>query len=174
MHLHHFEDRINAVCERHPDLPRQAVILTRLVRFLASAIDTRLTQLLDREGLSCSAWAVLTMIYSDRSGAVRPSSLGQALSQSRAHMTRLSDELVAGGWVERIPNATDRRAVDLRLSAEGERRVRILLPKVWALYQEMLNVVEPADIDALEATLRSLLTHIEHLPPIDKPAGTSA
>ena len=174
MHLPYFEERINAVCDRHPDLPRQAVMLTRLVRFLSSAIDGRLAQLLAREGLGGSAWAVLTMIYSDRDGAVRPSDISQALSQSRAHMTRLSDELVAAGWVERIPNSADRRAVGLRLSAEGERRVQALLPQVGALYQEMLGAVPATGLDTLEATLRGLLRHIERLPPIETSTGTSA
>lgn len=174
MHLSHFEDRINAVCERHLDLPRQAVILTRLIRFLSGAIDDRLSRLLEREGLGGSAWAVLTMIYSDRDGAARPSCIGQALSQSRAHMTRISDDLVTAGLVERVANVVDRRAVDLRLTAEGERRVQALLPQVGGLYQEMLGIIDPVGLDQLETTLRSLLGHIEHLPPIDPTTGTSA
>ncbi|MCP5255542.1 MAG: MarR family transcriptional regulator [Zoogloeaceae bacterium] len=174
MHLPHFEDRIHAVCERHPGLPRQAVVVTRMIRFLSGAIDARLSQLLTGEGLNCSSWSVLMMIYSDRTGTVRPSSIGQALSQSRAHMTRLADELVASGWVERLPDAADRRAVALRLSSEARQRMQLLLPRVWALYEEMLGGLEPASLDPLEASLRTLLSHIEQLPPIEAGSGRQA
>ena len=115
----------------------------------SGAIDARLSQLLTGEGLNCSSWSVLMMIYSDRTGTVRPSSIGQALSQSRAHMTRLADELVASGWVERLPDAADRRAVALRLSSEARQRMQLLLPRVWALYEEMLGGLEPASLDPL-------------------------
>lgn len=89
-------------------------------------------------------------------------------------MTRISDDLVTAGLVERVANAVDRRAVDLRLTAEGERRVQALLPQVGGLYQEMLGIIDPVGLDQLETTLRSLLGHIEHLPPIDPTTGTSA
>ena len=174
MHLPQFEDRIHAVCERHPELPRQAVVLSRMIRFLSGAIDARLSHLLTGEGLNCSSWSVLMMIYSDRAGAVRPSCIGQALSQSRAHMTRLSDELVANGWIERVPDAEDRRAVDLRLTGDALQRMQTLLPKVWALYEEMVGALGPGGLDQLEASLRTLLCHIEQLPPIDPATGKAA
>lgn len=53
------------------------------------------------------------------SGPMRPGDLAARLSISAASMSRLTEAMVEGGWVERAPDPDDRRACLLNLSEHG-------------------------------------------------------
>ncbi|MGH3146881.1 MAG: MarR family winged helix-turn-helix transcriptional regulator [Rubrobacter sp.] len=52
-------------------------------------------------------------------GELTPGQLGGLLSMTSGAVTALVDRLVAGGYVERVPNPRDRRSSLLRLTAAG-------------------------------------------------------
>ncbi|MCX9157048.1 MarR family transcriptional regulator [Niveibacterium sp. 24ML] len=150
----HYEARIDAVRALHPDMPYANVMLLRLVTHLARGIQEHLDQLLASHGLTSTAWSVLMSIYSAPEATDNPSRVSQAVCLSRPHMTRLTDELVAGGWVERVPSTTDRRSIEIRMTADGLGRVRALFPEVWALYEDLTPAGGPEAVSALADCLR--------------------
>lgn len=150
----HYEARIDAVRALHPEMPYANVMLLRLVTHLARGIQEHLDQLLAAHGLTSTAWSVLMSIYSAPEATDNPSRVSQAVCLSRPHMTRLTDELVAGGWVERVASTTDRRSIEIRMTAAGLARVRALFPEVWKLYGHLTPAGGPDAASELAERLR--------------------
>lgn len=157
----HFERCIDTVNHQHPAMPRQAVVLMRLAHHVFRALHDRLDRFFAAHDLSVSAWAVLMMIYSAPNRALTPSEASMGVVQSRTHMTRVADHLVAVGLIERAHDPVDRRRVALRLTARGVERVETLLPLAWTEYQAALSVFSEQESAWLETLLRRWLGHLE-------------
>lgn len=157
----HFEHCIDVVRAQHPDMPRQPVVLMRLTHHVFRALHERLDRFFATHELSTSAWAVLMMIYSSPNRAITPSEISTAVVQSRTHMTRVADDLVAAGLIERSHDAVDRRRVELRLTEQGVERIKQMLPLAWAEYQTALAIFSVDEMAALETLLRRWLDHLE-------------
>ena len=71
-------------------------------------------------GMSMGEDPVLEFLSRQEEG-MSPSDLAKRLGYSRPRMTRILDSLEAKGYVERIPDAEDRRRVIARCTDEGRR-----------------------------------------------------
>lgn len=60
------------------------------------------------------------------------SALGAVAVVSRSRVSRVVDELVAAGLVERVPNPADRRSAFARITAAGRARLRAAAPTYLA------------------------------------------
>lgn len=156
-----YEARLDALARRYPEMPEQTVKLVRFAFFLQRRLDDRLAKVLAGHGLAHSAWSLLMLIHSDPQGAVHPSGASELLRLSRPHLTRMADDLVARGWLYREACAGDRRAVVLRLSAEGERAVESLLPVMWQEYETLLAGLSGEEGAQMTGLLRKWLSHLE-------------
>lgn len=173
--FHHFESRLDAVGRRHPEMPKQRVILIRLIAHVGRLLHDRVEDFLAGHGLNPASWSMLMMIYSSPEGTISPSRASDALCQSRAHMTRITDELTAAGWVERVPSAADRRSIDLRLTDAGSRLIARMLPLAWEYYLTQLPDVGEDELNHLESLLRRWSGHLEagnRETPTDHPQET--
>jgi len=157
----HFERCIDTVRVQHPDMPHQSVVLMRLAHHVFRTLHERFDRFFAAHDLSTSAWAVLMMIYSTPERAITPSEASAAVVQSRTHMTRVADDLVAAGLIERVHDEIDRRRVVLQLTASGADLVKGLLPETWAEYQTALAIFSVDEMAALETLLRRWLDHLE-------------
>ena len=169
--LSDFERRIDRVQAQHPEMPRQAVSLIRLSYHVFRTLSDRLDRFFGTQRLSTSEWAVLMMVYSTPDRSLTPSELSSAVVQSRTHMTRVADDLVEAGLIERVRDLGDRRRVALRLTARGEELIGQLLPAVWSQYQTALAAFSPDQTAELESLLRHWLAHLEAL---DRPSAAGA
>jgi MarR family transcriptional regulator, negative regulator of the multidrug operon emrRAB len=165
-YLQLLERGLDAVNERHPEMPRGAVTLARLGYHVFRQMNDRLESFFARHGLTSSAWTALMIIYASPGRAVSPSRMSAVLAQSRTHMTRVGDELVEKGLAQRVPHGGDRRRIELALSARGERLVRKLLPLAWREYEDILGAFSTRDAATLERLLRRWITHLESTPPL--------
>ena len=80
----------------------------------------------EKHGLSEGRLAVLFRLL--RCGEMPLGELAEDLDSSPRNVTGLVDNLERDGLVERVPDASDRRSVRARLTAEGRRRIE----EVWA------------------------------------------
>lgn len=163
-----YETRLDDMARRYPEMPRQTVMLVRFVLFLQRRLEDGLVQVLAEQGLSHSAWSLLMLIHSSAERAINPSAASEVLRQSRPHMTRITDELVARGWVERVQESSDRRAVAIRLTAAGEAGVSKLLPTMWREYEGLVAGLSAEEQAAMGGLLRKWLVTLETGTTIDK------
>jgi MarR family transcriptional regulator for hemolysin len=82
-------------------------------------------------------------------------------------MTRMLDTLEADGLVERLPDPTDRRTKQLRLTAEGERALEEIFSIADELRERLLDGLPGDKIDELNGILCLLTDRLDAgLPPL--------
>jgi MarR family transcriptional repressor of emrRAB len=101
-----------------------------LVRSCTRMMVERLGHLLKPHGITPMGYITMMALYSRPDGLANPSELGEATCETRGNMTRICDELVGKRWMRRVPNAKDRRRVDLSLTDSGVTLLDGLAPKI--------------------------------------------
>lgn len=160
-----YEARLAHLQRSHPEMPGDAISLVRFVTFLQRRLDDHLANVLAAHGLNTSAWSLLMLIYSAPSQSIQPSQASEILRQSRPHMTRMSDELVARGWIARVRESADRRSIALHLTAQGTTAVEQIFPAIWNEYRRLVSHLSADELPAMKQMLRDWLNAVEHLPP---------
>ncbi len=165
-HFFPFEQGINRVSQQIPGMPQDRVILNRLFFFVFKELDDAYNRDLQRHGLNSSSFLALAMLLGRPDNQLSPGELSDALIASRTNVTRLTDELVAAGWVSRTPSNTDRRRIDLSLTEAGRAHLLGLLPEIWARIEHQwrdFSTEELATFDRLLRKMqRGLNTSTEH------------
>lgn len=156
-----FEQGIDRISRRLPGMPKDRVLVNRLFFFVFKALDDRYNQRLADYGLNSTALLALAMLYGSEEARLNPCDLSDALISSRTNVTRLADELVGAGWVERRPSTEDRRRVELSLTAAGRALVERALPAVWNLVLAQWADFSETEIAEFDRLLRKLLVGLQ-------------
>ncbi len=157
----HFEKRIARVAEQNPGMPVRNITLTRMFFYIFKALEDQANHFLAEYGINNTHYIALMMIYSSEGNMLNPCKLSDSLLSSRANITRLMDELVEFGWVERKGSTEDRRRVELSLTPAGVAFVEEVLPRNWQRINHILADFSAEEIDLTENMLRKLLSRIE-------------
>src|SRR5580698_924782 len=157
------EDNLQNLKQRMPDLPVSGILLCRLVLHIGREMAARFEQQLKPFGLAEAEFRVLTTLFSQPDGVAHPSDLCARTSQSPANMSRISDALVARGFITRVSSVHDRRRMVLRITEEGEKFVRELLPKLHVPLRRMLKDFPESEQRQMVAQLKKLGAELEQL-----------
>jgi DNA-binding MarR family transcriptional regulator len=132
--------------------------LTRVSRLNTVAIEACAAQV----GMTASEVAVLGML--SRSGPVLSPTLLQVLViQSPGGLTKTLRRLEDAGYVRRLPDPNDRRALLVELTAKGRRASVRADAAVDAHYAAMLADLDRDDRATLNALLRGVLDRLEEV-----------
>ena len=134
--------------------PRPGASPTELLVSHLFGLIGRLT-LLARDGDDAPALTTtqrLALIELAGSGPVRLHTLAERIGASPPTASRAVDGLVGAGFVERVPDPGDRRAVQIRLSAVGREKIASRLTRAAA-------ALEPA-VASLSTAERSRLVEL--------------
>jgi MarR family transcriptional repressor of emrRAB len=151
-----FERRIDRVYLKLAGMPREQVVLTRLLFYVFKGVDDRLNQFLVDYNLTSTTFYALVMIYASENNKINPCDLSEVVFSSRTNVTRFADELVERGWVERQPSTEDRRRVELSLTPEGQALVEKVLPVNWELVKRLWKDFSPEELDTFMRLLHKL------------------
>ena len=150
---------------RNPDLPRQEFFLTRMLFLASKKLSEFQSVFLRGTGMSLPQYRALSIIYSSERCETHPSRLRSALDSSRRSITRVADELIKNGWIERIHCAGDRRRQLLRITDKGAgallkafHRQAECQTKLWACFSK-------EERDALEDLLRRVYVQTDTFMP---------
>jgi len=166
-----FEDDLRRSLERHAGAPVPEILATRLLMRAAALLRTHMDIALEREGIDMRGYLALAAISLYQGQALRPSDLSVSLDATRTQVTRLLDTLAQQKLVTRAPAREDRRALNLTLTAAGQRKLARCMPAMHALYRQAWSGVADAapmmrDLRALNATLLR-----EHAPAAQEAAA---
>jgi DNA-binding MarR family transcriptional regulator len=87
--------------------------------------------------------------------------------------TRLVDQLEARGFVTRSRSTSDRRVVNLGLTAEGRSVARRLTPHIVEFWNEVLGSFSHEEASSLVALMKKLLLRLESVPSNAEPQTTA-
>ena len=130
-----------------------------LMRSCNIMMTERATRLLEPHGLTAMGYITMMSLFSRPENLANPSELSDITGETRGNMTRICDELVDKGLMRRVPNAEDRRRVDLSLTDAGMTLLTTLVPHMRsnadAFYERTFT---KAERDSLQRLLTKFST----------------
>ena len=160
----HFERGLARVAARLGETPPQQVMVLRMAKMVAKRLQEDLNRELAAWHLTEASFTVLVVIFSEPGGGINPSSLSDILGESRANITRLTDELEARRLILRRPATADRRRIGLDLTRSGEKLVRELLPAMWRHYGRLCRDLSVAEMKTIERSMKKVLADLDTRP----------
>ena len=112
-------------------------------------------------GLQVAQFHVLKVLL--HSGALPMSEIGSRLYISRPYMTRLADLMIADGLVERQPDPTDRRVINLAITEQGKKHLKLWISGFKKDIKEGLAVLGDKDVGDLSSALEDVSRILEKL-----------
>jgi len=136
-------------------------ILGRLAK-LGKYIDSDILQCHDQQDLRQGEFDVLaTLRRSGKPYSLTPSELYQSMMLSSGAMTSRLDRLEVKGFIRREHSQSDRRSVQVMLTAEGKKKVDAVLPKHINTQHDLLKGVSQQDREILAELLKRWLLQLE-------------
>lgn len=127
-------------------------LLARVVR-LNMLVTRVLDDLVEPHAISVADYLVLASV---RRGRTSPVELCRVLGRTTGGMSLTIERLVTAGWVERRPDASDRRRVIVELTAAGRRKAEVVNEALHAWEAALdLTAARQAELEAdLDAVTR--------------------
>ena len=117
-------------------------------------------------GVSVSQARVLGLLYFSKK-PVKPSVLATLLFQERQNITGILHRIETKGWVRRLPDPEDRRAVGLELTDRGRDLAKRVVAISEEFYREVFGPLTAQERNSVERVLRKLRAHGLTLPETD-------
>ncbi len=173
LHLSHLENQVmspeaarlhhalQSLSQQIPGMEVDLILHGRLIRQLAVRTTQCFNECLKQHGLTESLWYALLAVYARPQHALLPTELSEILDLTRTSATRLSDELVQQGWVERRAHRGDRRKITLHLTAAGEAKIHHVSPHTNALRRQLWSGLAAPERQQLHGLLQKLLHQLD-------------
>ncbi|MBL6752307.1 MAG: MarR family transcriptional regulator [Nevskia sp.] len=155
------ERRIEFTRKRLRGYPHERVKLARLIAHLQKRQADMANAALKRYDLNYVTYTALMMMYGTEAQTLTPSDLRDATGEKPANVTRICDELVAAGLIERSASTADRRCVALRLTRKGEALVERFQPDLWQTMEQLYGGLSAAELRQVTDLLRRPLQRAE-------------
>lgn len=139
------------------------VLVTELYWMSYKLLERRFYHL----GVSASQARVLAVLHFSKE-PIKPSLVATLLFQETQSITGILHRIESRGWVERLPDLNDRRAVGLQLTAQGREITEEIVKISDELYDDMFGeVLNATEKRQIETILKKVRTHGFKLPETD-------
>ena len=135
--------------------------IVRSYRTVARALDRYMLPLLIELGLTMSQFKALIAVTSAGPGGISITQLGSELAIGQPSASLIVDQIERPGYVERIPDADDRRRVLVTATAKGLEITAELRHGRRATFHEWLDNISDEDAKALDEGLRALANAVQ-------------
>jgi MarR family transcriptional repressor of emrRAB len=155
--------RLAITAERFSGFDRETVTLARLINFVAKGLSNHANQMLKTYDMNHTGYAVLVMLYGSPDYALTPSLLVEATHEKSTNITRICDDLLRKGLIERDVDLADRRKVQVRLSDSGMTLLTAILPDMVTLTQDSFARLSADERMQLNTLLRKVIAGQERM-----------
>jgi len=100
---------------------------------------------------------ILILDYLSQEGPKRPSAIADRLKVTTGGVTVLTTKLINAGFIEKTQHATDRRASQLKITADGENILEDSRQQVSDLIQNMFGMLSADEVQTLRDIFAKLL-----------------
>lgn len=148
-----------------------------LLRRVYTIMHERLEAAFASQHFTLMQWIVLIYL---RDGLARTASdIAREFRHDSGALTRVIDQLERRGLLTRHRSTTDRRVVELELTARGHRTIEELLPVLAGQLNEALAPFTRAEFEQMRDLMERLVDHLQQLPApssaatLEKRTGTA-
>ncbi|MGE8037563.1 RNA polymerase subunit sigma [Lysinibacillus sp. KCTC 33748] len=100
---------------------------------------------------------ILILDYLSQEGPKRPSAIADRLKVTTGGVTVLTTKLINAGFIEKTQHATDRRASQLKITADGEDILEESRQQVNELIHNMFGMLSAEEVQTLRNIFSKLL-----------------
>ncbi|MTE12026.1 MarR family winged helix-turn-helix transcriptional regulator [Nocardia aurantiaca] len=149
-------DQITAAWrQQRPDVDTSPMEIFGRIARLGRIVDRELSDFFRGQGLERWEFDVLaTLRRSGNESGLSAGALNKAAMITSGAITNRIDRLTAKGWVQRVPDPNDRRAIRVHLTDAGRALIDRILPLHMKNEQRLLADLTPADRETLIPLLR--------------------
>jgi DNA-binding MarR family transcriptional regulator len=159
------DEFLERACKIFPALDPEVEGAVDRICKLNKRFETMLEHALEQFGLNKGEFKVLiTLRQRNDEFTMSPGELGEQLLLSSGAMTNRLDRLEAAGLIAREPDPDDRRALIVRLTADGVRKIEQAVTAGGENEIAVVSVLSPAEQKRLNALLRKLILAFEIRP----------
>jgi len=155
------------VAQRHPNLDMDVIQTAVLIQAVARSLSARINENLAKSGLTEGKFYVIVFLFSeDLLGheAPSPSDIAANLDVTRGTITGLLDGLEQEGYVERVRDPHDRRALTIRISDKARHFMDDYLNNGPVLFAKQINLDNEEKRVMTECLARILSTLLDSNP----------
>ncbi|SUO93898.1 MarR family transcriptional regulator [Suttonella ornithocola] len=158
-----FVDALENVRKHLPEMDTrpQTLINMRMLRRVSANSSQYFNRILSEFNLNDTMFYALIMLYRCDGEHMQPSTLSEILDLTRTSATRLADDLVSRGWVNRQGSTKDRRSILLKLSPSGMKLVETLTPKLAQARLSLWEDFSDGEIQQFQFLMKKLLQRLE-------------
>jgi DNA-binding MarR family transcriptional regulator len=113
-------------------------------------------------GIQAAQYRVLGVLM--KAGTLPVSEIGRRLYISKSYMTGLIDTLIEGGFVQRQPDLTDRRVINITITEKGKKHLRQSVTLYKNDLKDLLSSLDDTDLNELCSSLDSLKSILAKIP----------
>ncbi|MEX0332799.1 MAG: MarR family winged helix-turn-helix transcriptional regulator [Puniceicoccaceae bacterium] len=160
--LRNLPDRecLDEMAQRYPEMDADASEVYLHFMRLGSEVGSRVADYLAQYDLSTGRMSILMMLNSCPDEQRNPGELAERCGVTPATVTRLIDNLIKDGHIERVVNPDNRRVSPVRLTTSGKAFLEKLLP---GYFSEIVNDFGPLSATERKTFLTLLLKLQNHL-----------
>lgn len=144
-----------------PGMPMEGTTLVRLMRIAQAAMGNFFEPAFRCLDLTENSFHVLCLLISSTSGTASPSELSDMVGTSRANMTRILEELVKDGWIERRTAPRDGRRHIISITQAGIDKVRDTVPRIAQPIERAFSDLSAEEVALLDTLLRKLIVSFD-------------
>ncbi|MFE7273739.1 MarR family winged helix-turn-helix transcriptional regulator [Streptomyces sp. NPDC057623] len=115
------------------------------------------------EGVSVGVRSVLVLLH--RYGPMTVPQMARLMTLTRQFVQRMTNDAVARGWAEAIPNPAHQRSSLIRITAEGEAVITAILAREHALNRQVGGDLTGSELQACARVLKEMLKTFDHVDP---------
>ena len=121
-------------------------------------ITDQVSQVLKEYEVTEPQYNVLRILSEAGGGPIAVQDILEKMVQRSSNVTRICDKLLAKGYVNRAACPTNRRKMDITLTAEGEKLPALLDKKVFELHEPFMGNLSEAELKTLKDLIIKLKT----------------
>lgn len=142
-----------------PDRQKPTFDLDRFFPYLINVAASRISKRLsnaygERFDIGIPEWRVIAHLSGNEHVSVRE--IFEQVDMDKSKVTRAADRLARNGFVARRVNASDRRLVELRLTAKGRRLMSQIAPLALEYERKLLSGLSANERKVLKSALHKL------------------
>lgn len=143
-------------------IPRDSAFqLCRLVGRLRAEFVHALEREMEHQRIELNFTQFLALKLLGQEQPMTPVELARALHYNPGALTRLLDKLEQRGYLRRVPDPVDRRALRLELTTQGKSLRRRVIGYCDAVAERIFSGVAPRERERLHGTLTQVLEHVQ-------------
>ena len=105
---------------------------------------------------------ILILDYLSQEGPKRPSAIADRLKVTTGGVTVLTTKLINAGFIEKTQHATDRRALQLKITPDGEKILEQSRQQVSEIINNMFGMLSAEEVQTLRDIFAKCLLDSNH------------